>query len=208
MRPPDLPQGYDRAQADLALMRGMPILQWLRPDVDIASITDPMHSDLLSGPHVVRGTLESFKADIVKAIEEPEPQPVKPPSPEQYVFIDADAADLPIANELLQELRAKNFSAAIPLLEGEAEDVRRDLEDNIVECDALLMVYGEATPVWIRGQLRLYSKLKHRRDQPLKALAIYVGPPGGKPDIGMNLPECQELTPRRRCRQFLAGLYQ
>jgi hypothetical protein len=91
--------------------------------------------------------------------------------------------------------------------------VRVDLEENIVECDALVMVYGETTPVWVRGQLRLYSKLKHRRRQPLKALAIYLGPPESKPDIGMDLPEIRRIEYREgmaaeSVRQFLTGLLQ
>jgi hypothetical protein len=217
LRPPDLPQGYDRAQADLALARKIPVLQWLRPDVDLDAINDPMYSELLSSPHVVRGTLESFKADIIRQIEKPEPgpgpKPGQAPSPDQYIFIDADASDLPLANELLKEFKSKNFSAAIPVLQGSSEDVRRDLEANIVECQALLMVYGETTPVWVRGQLRLYSKLKHRREEPLRALAIYLGPPDSKPDIGMDLPECRQLDCRHgltpdMVSQFLAGLYQ
>ena len=91
--------------------------------------------------------------------------------------------------------------------------MRLDLEENIVECDALVMVYGETTPVWVRGQLRLYSKLKHRRKQPLKTLAIYLGPPESKPDIGMDLPEVKRIdyregTPAESLRQLLSGIRQ
>jgi hypothetical protein len=75
------------------------------------------------------------------------------------------------------------------------------------------MVYGQSPPVWVRGQLRLYSKLKHRRRGPLKALAICLGPPDPKPDIGMDLPEIRQIDYRsgvaaEAVRQFLSGLRQ
>src|SRR4029078_4356118 len=62
-RPPDMPLGYDRLQFEQAAARKLPILQWLRPDVDPASVTDREHAKLLSGEHVLRMGLEGFKAD-------------------------------------------------------------------------------------------------------------------------------------------------
>ena len=66
-RPPDMPLGYDRLQFERATARGIPILQWLRPDVDPATVADREHAKLLSGEHVMRIGLEAFKADIVQA---------------------------------------------------------------------------------------------------------------------------------------------
>ncbi len=210
-RPPDMPLGYDRMQFERAISHGLPILQWLRPDVDPATVTDREHVKLLSGENVQRTGLEAFKADVVKRIGRPPPPP---PSPEQrFVFINADGSDIKLAEDLRREFTSAQFSAAVPIMEGSSEDVRLDLEDNIVECDALVMVYGETSPVWVRGQLRLYSKLKHRRREPLKTLAIYLGPPGTKPDIGMDLPEIRRIDYRdgaasESVRKILAGLQQ
>jgi hypothetical protein len=210
-RPPDLPLGYDRLQFEHALARGLPILQWLRPDFDPAGVTDREHAKLLAGENVLRMGFEGFKAEIVKRVGKP---PAPPQSGEQqFIFINADGSDIELAEDLRRELKSANLSAAIPVLQGSSEDVRLDLEENIVECDALVMVYGEATPVWVRGQLRLYSKLKHRRKEPLKALALYLGPPEAKPDIGMDLPEVKKIDYREGAaaesvRQFLAGMRQ
>jgi hypothetical protein len=214
-RPPDLPLGYDRAQFERAVGRGMPIVQWLRPDIDPRNVSDPQHAALLSGENVMRIGLEAFKADVVRRLEKP-PEPVSLVSaagPEQFVFINADGSDIQLAEALRKEFTSAQVSAAVPILQGSSEDVRLDLEENIVECDALVMVYGAATPVWVRGQLRLYSKLKHRRKEPLKALAIYLGPPEAKPDIGMDMPEVKKIDYREGAaaesvRQFLAGMRQ
>jgi hypothetical protein len=212
-RPPDMPQGFDRLQFERALTRGLPIMQWLRPDIDPATVTDPQHAQLLQGENVMRLGLESFKADLVKRLSKPAPPPAPALGEDQFVFINADGSDIELAENLRRELSGANLSAAIPILQGSSEDVRLDLEANIVDCDALVMVYGEATPVWVRGQLRLYSKLKHRRAAPLKALAIYLGPPETKPDIGMDMPEVRRIDYREGAaaeslRQFLAGLRQ
>ncbi len=209
-RPPDMPLGYDRMQFERAVARSLPIMQWLRPDTDPAGVADREHAKLLSGENVMRIGLEAFKADIVKRIGKPPPPP---PSGEQFIFINADGSDIKLAEDLRREFKSANLSAAVPILQGSSEDVRLDLEENIVECDALVMVYGETTPVWVRGQLRLYSKLKHRRRQPLKALAIYLGPPESKPDIGMDLPEIRRLdyrdgTAAESVRQLLTGVHQ
>ena len=190
----------------------MPAMQWVRPDIDIAAVADPEHARLLAGENVLRMGLEGFKAEVVKRVGSPPPAP-PPPGPEQFVFINADGSDIHLAEGLRRELKSANLSAAIPVLQGASEDVRLDLEENIVECDALVMVYGETSPVWVRGQLRLYSKLKHRRKRPLKALALYVGPPEAKPDIGMDLPEIRKIDYREGAaaeslRQFLAGQHQ
>lgn len=211
-RPPDVPQGYDRLQLERAIARDMPILQWTPPDIDPTAVKDQQHAALLAGEHVMRTGLESFKADIVKRLQAKSSLPAEADRPEHFVFINADGSDLALAKDLKRALADANFSAAVPFLQGSAEDIRLDLEENIVDCDALLMVYGQSPPVWVRGQLRLYAKLKHRRRAPLKALAIYLGPPEAKPDLGMDLPECQEIDCREglvpeTVRQFLAGIH-
>ena len=53
------------------------------------------------------------------------------------------AATCKLAEDLRREFKSANLSAAVPVLQGSSEDVRLDLEENIVECDALVMVYGE-----------------------------------------------------------------
>ena len=210
-RPPDMPMGYDRLQFEQAASRGLPILQWLRPDVDPAAITDPEHAKLLVGENVMRMGLEGFKAEVVKQVAGPPPPPSS--GEQQFIYINADGSDLKLAEDLRREFKSANLIAAVPVLRGSSEDVRLGLEQNIVECDALVMVYGETTPDWVRGQLRLYSKLRHRRKQPLKALALYFGPPESKPDIGMDLPEIKKIdyrdaTAAESLRQILAGQHQ
>jgi hypothetical protein len=210
-RAADMPSGYDRLQYERAVARGLPVLQWLRPDIDPAAISDPERAQLLAVESVMRMGLEGFKAEVVKRVGKPPPRSSS--GDQQFIFIDADGSDLQLAEDLRRELKRADLIASVPVLRGSSEEVRLDLEENIARCDVLVVVYGETTPDWVRGQLRLYSKLKHRRKQPLKALALYVGPPEAKPNIGMDLPEiktidCREGAAAESLRQFLAGQHQ
>ena len=73
--------------------------------------------------------------------------------------------------------------AAGPLLEGTAEEITKDLDANLVECGALMLVYGKASAPWVRAQLRRYSKLERMRDNPPRFKGILFAPPGQKPEI-------------------------
>ena len=112
------------------------------------------------------------------------------------MFIDADRDDIEIARALKQEFSLHKLSVVVPTLDGPAEQVRTDLQENIVDCDALVLLYGQPTPIWVRGQLRLYSKLKARRAEPPRVLAVYCGPPETKPELGFSLPEVREIDCR------------
>ena len=74
-RPADLkddgggdPKSYAQFQYDAAKARGVPVLQWRRPDLDVATIT---HWDkpLLEGPQVLAMGLQEFMKEIKKTIE-------------------------------------------------------------------------------------------------------------------------------------------
>ena len=73
----------------------------------------------------------------------------------------------------------------------------QDLEANLIDCDGLVIVYGDIPGQWVREQLRLWRRILHRREKPLQALAIYEGPPDPKTPLSMTLPKMQVLDCRR-----------
>ena len=91
----------------------------------------------------------------------------------------------------------RGCSAALPLFEGLSEDIRLDLEGYLIDCSALVLVYGEASPSWVRGQLRLFDKLSSRRDRAPRVLAIYAGPPEEKPDLGVVRQDIRFIDARK-----------
>jgi CheY-like chemotaxis protein len=193
--PPDLTEGYTRFQYEAAAAQGIEIVQWRRPDLNLDDVTNPQQRALLAGETVIATGLESFKAEVLRRARRPSVPQHKSSRP-ALVFINADKEDADIAKILQAEFGRHHFAAVVPTLDGMAEEVRADLEENIIECDALVLVYGHSTPVWVRGQLRLYNKLKARRTEPPRLLALYTGPPPTKPDIGFTFPDVRQIDCR------------
>src|SRR5262249_22134197 len=99
-KPPDLPLTYAQFQYDVAKRRGLKILQWRRPDLELATVT---HRDkpLLEGPEVLAVGLEEFKAEVLRlCTETKKPEPA--PGGDLHVFINADRSDKDLADALLK----------------------------------------------------------------------------------------------------------
>jgi len=211
-KPPDLPQTYAHYQYETAKGADLKILQWRRPDLDLAAIT---HRDkpLLEGPDVRAVGLEEFKGEILRFLAQqakPAPAPVTFDG-SCHVFIDADSSDKELADALLKIFEdRKNFTAARPLFEGSAKDIMDDLEANLINCEALVLLYGRAPPAWVRAQLLRYSKLERLREAPPRFKTILLGPPAPKPDLawsgGFEKMDCQDGNLAQRILGVLGGL--
>ncbi len=211
-KPPDLPQTYAQYQYETAKRSGLKILQWRHPDLDVTAVT---HRDkpLLEGPEVIAVGLEEFKGEILRfhaQLAKPAPPPVTFENG-CHVFIDADSSDKELADALLKIFDdRKNFTAARPLFEGSAKDILDDLEANLMNCEALVLLYGRAPPAWVRAQLLRYSKLERLREAPPRLKAVLFGPPAPKPDLawagGFEKMDCQDGNLAQRILGVLGGL--
>jgi len=193
--PPDLPEGYTGFQYATASAKGIDILQWRQPSLDPDAIANAQHRELLKGGTVMAVGLEAFKAEVVRRAR----KPVAPPGKKvksSLVFLDADKDDVDIAKLLESEFINHEFATALPTLAGAAEEIRADLEENLLDCDALVFVYGQASSLWVRGQLRLFNKLQGKRSHPPRIIALYNGPPQQKPEVGFRLPDVREIDCR------------
>ena len=222
-RPPDLKddapgaetKSYAQFQYDAAKQRGLPILQWRRPDLDLATVT---HWDkpLLEGPTVLAMGLQEFMKEIKKAIERGIAAAVqaaerKAAPRTDFLFIDADSSDKELADQLLKAFENKqDWMAAGPLFEGSAEEITKDLDANLIDCGALMLVYGQANPPWVRAQLRRYSKLERLRSEPPRFKGILFAPPGQKPEIawsgGFKKIVCEEGLTGQNIERIMAEL--
>jgi hypothetical protein len=195
-RPPDIPDGYGWLQLEGARRRSLPIVQWRSPELDLDSIEWPRHRELLELETVQATSLESFKKAIVVAFEPP------PPSPEPrhtgadrpLVFLNTESRHRYIASEIRGAIGDRAVWTE-PLFEGPAEMVREDLEQNLIDCDAMIMVYAD-NPGWARAQLRNYHKLSPRRERPVRAIGLIDAPPAEKPELGFFLPELVTIDGR------------
>jgi hypothetical protein len=101
----------------------------------------------------------------------------------------------------------------LPISEGTAAEVREDLEQKLVDCDALILVYGQTTLAWVDKQLLYCNRLVPQRDRPFLRLGVYDGPPQEKPALSTRLPGleilmCRQGLDTQRLQAFLAPLLQ
>jgi len=186
------------AQYDIARATGKPILQWRSADLLPEHANDARMKELLAVAEF-RGELEAFKAEIKRFLAPAPPvKPTIPPDPmggavPASIFVNAGVEDIVQAEQLSQILGELNCMCLTPMVEGTPEKIREDLEANLIECDGLIMLYGNISPDWVRSQFRnlprlLPKRLKQDPPKPLKAIAICKGEPAGRPNPGVSFP--------------------
>jgi hypothetical protein len=203
--PPDIEEGFGRFQLELAKTRQLPILQWRSPDLDMTEVASPMQRALLQAAEVQAMPFEEFKRSVVDLFVEVEPSPPKQPS---FLFVDADKVDLERAQSLVTDL-GDAIEWEMPLYDptAKAEDLQNDIEARFVECDALVVLYGEAGAHWVMRQLQLFRKLKHQRTKTPRLLAVVQAVPHATTVIPMKLQGLTTLSideARQQIRTSLA----
>jgi hypothetical protein len=186
-RPTALPEGYGWLQFDRARRHGVPILQWRSTELDLSAVEWPRHREILELASVRATSLESFKHAITSALmpAPPAAEPRRGIANRPLVFLNTERRHRVIAVQIRDAI-GNRADWAEPLFEGPAEEVREDLEQNLIECDVMVMVYAD-NPGWARAQLRQFRKLSQRRARPVLAIPVIDAPPPKKPDLGMSL---------------------
>ncbi len=186
-----IPEGFVRYQAAAAAARaisgGLQILQWRDPMLDLGRITDPEHRALLDGKRVVADGIESFKATIVARVQEagrPQ-QPRKESGARRFLFINHDIEDRALACAVRDALPAGEFDLCyLPIFTHNPEENRADLEGNIVDCDALILVNCHTSLNWVRAQYRQFHRLLSLRKEAPRLVELIVEPPEKTEDDG------------------------
>ncbi len=196
-RPPGMPEGYVRAQYDLAHQAGKPILQWRNRKLDPTTVDDPEHRAFLELETVMAVGSEELRRTVVERATPPkEPEAAsetRDAATDALVYINAEAGDLELAEAVGELLEQRGIAYALPLGSGSPTEVREDFEQNLMFCDALILVYGAIHSKWVRDQLLVLRKLAWKRDEPLRALAVLEGPPAPKDPVRLALPKMMTL---------------
>jgi hypothetical protein len=137
---------------------------------------------------------EAFKADVLRLATPPPPPPE--PMDEAMIFINADATDQKVADSVFEKLRQRKLPVIVSQASGSSREVRADLERNWKECGAVILVYGEANPFWVRNQIMLYTRLKRDRRAPPRPFKLLYCPPEEKASVGVALPEVEDVDCR------------
>jgi TIR domain len=216
-KPPELKEGYVGFQHLRAREIGLPILQWRNPALDVQltqrDVEDAEHRALLLGATVQAIDIEDFCREIVQQVERTREERKKNPSRDAFVFVnvhlDYDGAETAAA--LCRYLEQRGIGYVLPINTGQAEEIREDLEANLLDCDGMIIVYGRVSSAWVRGQLREFRKLAYRREKAARALAVFQWPPVPKDPIGFQLPkmttiDCTAGMDESRLRVFFDNL--
>ncbi|MGA7327043.1 MAG: hypothetical protein WBX25_21790 [Rhodomicrobium sp.] len=192
--PSDLKVSYPRYQAEIVASMEKPCLRWRRPDLQLSQVRNTAYRSLLQDATVTVSGFEAFKSEVLARLAKDSGQ--KPAQPDAMIFINADDDDLDLAKNLQARLEKQQLSSILPMRNGQATDIRTDLEENYTDCDIVVFIYGSASPSWVRGQLRLFNKVRGRRQKPPRAIAILIGPPFDKPELGITYPGASEIVAR------------
>jgi TIR domain len=184
--PPDVPDGYGWLQLECAWRRRLPVLQWRSPELDLTGIEWARHRELLELETVQATSLEAFKRAVVEALAPPPPPQSRPTDNQPLVFLNTEPRHSEIAAKIRESIRDR-AALVEPLREGSAEEVRVDFEQNLIDCDAMVVVYTDNVG-WARAQLRAFNKQAPRRERRVRAIPVIDAPPDPKPELGFHLP--------------------
>jgi len=159
--------------------------------------------------------LGEFLKEIKKTLDRPAPEfDASKEQQGEILFINADRSDKELADKLVEAFEGNaEWMAVEPLFEGPADQILEDLEENLKECAALLLVYGNSTPPWVRAQLRRYNKVEKSRKEPLRLKTIVLGPPAPKTERDLGASgrftklDCQNGFTTEHLHRILAELH-
>ncbi|MFO1433117.1 MAG: toll/interleukin-1 receptor domain-containing protein [Candidatus Competibacteraceae bacterium] len=201
---------YPQRQYEGARGTKIPILQWCDPALKFDTITDLDQLALLQGATVLAVYLEEFKREVVKRASAKPAIPIQP-SIGPLVLLNASDEDDSLGQTVAEVIDKHGVGYVMPLRTGEPAEIREDLEQRLLESDGVIIVYGAVTHKWARNQVLHCHKFMSLRQRPLKALAVYEGPPEDKEDLRVKLPgmrilNCRKCLDENLLREFLIPL--
>ncbi len=135
---------------------------------------------------------QRLEQDRLQQQENRKTKPDTSPHIDAFVFLHSAPEDLDLTTQISQILDENGIDCVLPLtrtIETSAGDIRKDIETNILNCDAIIILYEQTTPIWVREQLGTCRRLRRKHDNPLKIIAVYKHPQ--KPDLELKLENLQ-----------------
>ncbi|NJL59109.1 MAG: toll/interleukin-1 receptor domain-containing protein [Desulfobacteraceae bacterium] len=110
--------------------------------------------------------------------------------PPALLFVNSAPEDRPLSEQIRQFLDNYNIPYSLPLdisYNPSPADIRQDLDNNLLACDLLIVIYGTASPVWVRGELLRCRKIQPKRETPLKIMLVHNDVSvGSKPPLNLK----------------------
>jgi hypothetical protein len=173
-----LPQfQYEHAQA-----ANLHIFQWRDKGLNVKDVHNQDHKALLSQSTVTASSLLNFQEFIIaelKPKEEIKKEQIQSESfeiqSEPFVFINAAQEDMSLAHQIKKILMAHDVDCNLPLIAENLKptDIQKDLEQQLLGCEAVLVLYNTNTPkVWVKEQIRYGQRMQGLRKKIYKVFAV------------------------------------
>lgn len=207
--------GLVNAQYQIAKQQGVEVMQWRSSELDLDAVADEEHSKLLRGQHVMASDLVNFQQYFMKKLLPPiveEAAEVLPDGEQKIIFINVGNEDRALAEKVSKQLSAHGHFCLLPLTPDEKSkpaDIRRDMEQNMRYCDALLLLYDSSPLTQIRQFLMQSWRMRAQREKSLPT-AICISPNNQDENLSamaknLRLLRCTSPFPAECVEAFLDG---
>lgn len=160
------------------------------------------HNELNSLAETLAAELRKLKNREIQReeAERTKQQAAAAPDPECYldalVFINALADDLELAHRIRDAIRGCGAGYSLPLIlqnrHLKPAEARENLENNLIACDAALLIYGGAPLTWITEQVLYCRRMQRKRsDNPIRVIAVHNQAYEGKPTPDIRFPNLE-----------------
>jgi|GEM_PF-1606515 len=207
----DVPFGYPRLQHDIAERLGKLKLLWRSPELSGERIVASLNRELLESEALHATPIHAFQRAILSALVRPEPEEEEPevPSALPVVYITAERDDVQIAMDIQDAIDSRAITV-LPCHQGPARVIREHHEQNLIECDQLVIIYGAENLNWVEQQARQLNRLAPRRARTART-AIFDAPPTDKADLTLRMPNLFVFRSRdradcERIREFVGRI--
>jgi hypothetical protein len=148
------------------------------------------------GADLIAGDIEKLRTAVhatLRTIEQPEPKPRETYGAQgaeehcaKLLYFICDERDRKASVPLRKLCRHLGFEVALPAFEGDAARVREANQQNLADCDIVLLYYGAGDAAWKRAiGVELKKMAGYRAGKPLPAMFVYLAEPrtGDKEDL-------------------------
>jgi hypothetical protein len=158
---------------------------WIAPDQSPSGARQLAFINLLrtdpqtqNGAELLERPFEELKNRIVEKLAPPKPVVLQFPQEEPVrIYLMFDKPDLDSVTAVRDYLFERNYEVILAAREGEATQVIQYHKDNLLECEAALVFYGNGNEFWLHSKVSDLRKVRAwGRERPLLK-GIYLADP-------------------------------
>ena len=160
------------------------LIDRIRMDPQIArgDLLETYFEDLRTAVHE---WLDRINAEAAPAVDAPSPAPgngqtvaAAPTAAPPRLYLIHDQRDLDAVGPCVDYLFNQSLEVVRPIFEGDEREIREEHEENLRQCDAVLIVLASGNEIWLRRKLREIQKSAgFGRTMPAPPIGIALMPP-------------------------------